>query len=161
MILRTVTIGVAAAMMTAEAAAAAPFNPVEFFRGHSRGDGELKIIFQSSKSISVDSEGSIDKDGSLILKQVIHEPGKPARTRFWRMHQDGPSRYSGTLTDAAGPVRVDVTGESVRVRYRAKDHLNFDQLLTKTGPHEVRNATRVKRFGIVVAHFNEVIHKLD
>ena len=111
--------------------------------------------------MTVDSEGSIDKDGSLVLKQVIHEPGKPARTRYWRMRQDGPNRYSGTLTDAASPVRVDVHGDEMRIRYRAKDHLNFDQVLTKAGPHEVHNATRVKRFGIVVAHFNEVIHKLD
>ena len=140
---------------------AAPFNPVEFFRGHSHGDGELKVIFQSAKRISVDSDGSVEKDGTLLLKQVIHEPGKPARTRFWRMRQDGPNRYSGTLTDAAGPVRVDVSGDEVRVRYRAKDHLNFDQRLTQVGPHEVRNATKVKRFGITVAHFNEVIHKLD
>ena len=139
----------------------AAFNPVEFFRGRTHGDGTLKVIFQTQQSIAVDSFGSSEDDGSLLLKQVIHEPGKPPRTRYWRLRHEGPQRYSGTLTDAAGPVRVDVKGDQVRIRYTAQNHLNFDQLLTPAGPHEVHNVMRVKRFGIVVARFNEVIRKLD
>ena len=141
--------------------AAAPFNPVEFFRGRSQGEGVLKVIFQSAKVIKVDSVGTTEKDGSLVLKQVIHEPGKEPRTRYWRMRQEGPHRFSGTLTDAASPVRVDVKGEQVRIRYTGQNHLNFDQLLTPAGPREVRNRMRVKRFGITVAHYDEVIRKLD
>ena len=147
--------------LTSATAASAAFNPVEFFRGTSHGTGVLKVIFQSPKTIRVESAGSTAKDGSLILKQVIDEPGKPARTRYWHMRQDGPGRFVGTLTDAAGPVRVDVKGDSVRIRYTGQNHLDFDQVLTPAGPREVRNAMRVKRFGIVVAHFNEVIRKTD
>ena len=141
--------------------AAAPFNPVEFFRGQTHGEGTLKVIFQSSKTIRVDSFGSDEKDGSLLLKQVIHEPGKPPRTRYWRMRQEGPNVFSGTLTDAASPVRVDVKGDEVRIRYKGKDNLDFDQRLTPAGPREVRNRMKVKRFGITVAHFEERIRKLD
>jgi hypothetical protein len=132
---------------------------VEFFRGHTHGDGILKVIFRSSERIEVDSDGSAQKDGSLVLKQVIHEPGKPARTRYWRLRQTAPGIFEGTLTDAASPVRVDVTNEGVRIRYTGKDHLNFDQMLTQVGPKEVHNAMRVKRFGITVAHFTETIRK--
>ena len=146
-------------------AAAAPadnsFNPVEFFRGRTRGEGTLKIIFQSPKRISVDSEGSLEKDGALILKQTVHEPGKAARTRYWRLRQTGPNRFEGTLTDAASPVRVDVVKERVRIRYKGKDHLDFDQWLAPRSSKEVSNSMRVKRFGITVAHFEEVIRKLD
>lgn len=140
---------------------AARFNPVEFFRGRSHGDGTLKVIFQSPEHIAVDSLGSSEKDGSLVLKQVIHEPGKPARTRYWRMKQMGENRFAGSLTDAASPVRVDVAGEQVRIRYTGQNHLNFDEILTPAGPREVRNTMRVRRFGIVVAHYDEVIRKLD
>ena len=143
------------------APAQAAFNPVEFFRGRTHGDGVLKIIFQSPKKMSVDSEGVTEKDGSLLLKQTIHEPEKPARVRYWRLRQTGPNRFDGTLTDAAGPVRVDVSGEQVRIRYLGKNHLNFDQLLTPMGAHEVSNSMRVKRFGITVAHFEELIRKVD
>lgn len=145
----------------AGAAAATPFNPVEFFRGKTHGEGTLKIIFQSSKKMSVDSEGRIDKDGTLVLEQVVHEPRKPPRTRFWRLRQSGPNRYEGSLTDAAGPVRVDVEGDRIRIRYRGKDHLDFDQWLTPVGPRQVNNRMRVKRFGIIVARYDEVIRKLD
>ena len=141
--------------------ASAAFNPVDFFRGRTHGDGTLKIIFQATKTMSVDSVGTAEKDGSLLLKQIIHEPGKPARTRYWRMRQTGPHSFAGTLTDAAGPVRVDVDGDRVRIRYTAKDNLNFDQVLTPAGPEEVRNTMKVKRFGFTVAHFNEVIRKVD
>lgn len=155
----------AAAALLAFAIAATPaqaaFNPVDFFRGRSHGDGTLKIIFQSTKAMSVDSWGSTEKDGSLLLKQVIHEPNKPARTRYWRMRQTGAHSFAGTLTDAAGPVSVEVNGEQVRIRYTGKDNLDFDQVLTPAGPREVRNAMKVKRFGFTVAHFNEVIRKLD
>jgi hypothetical protein len=137
------------------------FNPVEFFHGRTRGDGILKVIFQSSKRIVVDNEGTAEKDGWLLLKQTIQEPNKPPRIRYWRLKQAGPGRYEGTLTDAASPVRVDVEGSHVRIRYRGKDHLNFDQMLVPIGPREVRNRMRVKRFGIVFAHFDEIIRKVD
>ena len=124
----------AALLLAAAAPAHAAFNPVEFFRGRTHGDGTLKIIFQASKRINVDSVGRAEKDGSLMLEQVIHEPGKPARTRYWRLRQTAPDRFEGTLTDAAGPVRVDVEGDRVRIRYKGKDHLDFDQWLTPAGP---------------------------
>lgn len=149
------------ALVVLASPAQAEFNPVDFFRGRTHGEGTLKIIFQSTKAMSVDSEGSTEEDGSLLLKQVIHEPGKPPRIRYWRMRQTGPHSFAGTLTDASGPVRVDVTGDTVRIRYTATNNLDFDQVLTPAGPREVRNAMKVKRFGFTVAHYNEVIRKLD
>ena len=151
----------AISIVLAAAPAHAAFNPVEFFRGKTHGDGTLKVIFQSPKRMSVDSEGRMEKDGSLLLEQTIHEPQKPARTRFWRLRQTAPGQFEGTLTDAAGPVRVDVTGEQVRIRYTGKDHLDFDQVLTPAGPGHVKNRMRVKRFGLIVAHFEEDIRKAD
>lgn len=154
--------GIAAAIaIIASAPAHAALNPVEFFRGHTHGSGILKIIFQSPKRIEVDSEGKAERDGSLVLQQVIHEPGKPPRTRYWRMRQTAPNAFEGTLTDAASPVRVDVTKEGVRIRYTGQDHLNFDQMLTQVSPTEVHNAMRVKRFGFTVAHYDETIRKTD
>ena len=152
---------VTAFLLLVAAPAHAAFNPVDFFRGHTRGEGTLKVIFQSAKQIKVDSFGRAEKDGSLLLEQTIHEPGKSARSRAWRLRQTAPNRFEGTLTEAAGPVRVDVVKDTVRIRYKAKNNLDFDQLLTADGPRTVRNKMRVKRFGLVVAHFNEIIRKLD
>lgn len=148
-------------MILAIAVAAATLNPVEFFRGRTHGDGTLKILFQGSKRISVDSTGRAEPDGALVLDQTIHEPGKPERGRTWRFRQTGPNRFDGTLTDAAGPVRVEVEGTRIRIRYKGKDHLDFEQWLTPAGPRQVTNKMRIKRFGITVAHFDEIIRKLD
>ena len=151
----------AAALIVAAAPAHATFNPVDFFRGRTHGNGTLKVIFSAPEKIEVDSEGTAEKDGSLLLKQVIHQRGKPARTRYWRLRQTAPATFEGTLTDAASAVRVDLTKGGVRIRYTGKDHLNFDQMLTPAGANEVHNKMRVRRFGIIVAHFDEVIRKLD
>jgi hypothetical protein len=97
----------------------------------------------------------------LVLKQTIHEPGKPPRVRYWRMRPTKAGGFEGTLTDAASPVRVDVAGDRVRIRYKGKDHLDFDQWLSPEGPTKVHNQMRVKRFGITVAHYDETIRKLD
>ena len=148
-------------LITAAAPAHAAFNPVEFFKGRTHGEGMLKIIFQSAKKMTVDSEGRAEKDGSLVLEQVVHEPGKPPRTRYWRLRQTAPDRYEGTLTDAATPVRVDVMKDGIRIRYTGKDHLNFDQMLKPVSDTEVRDQIKVTRFGITVAHFDETIRKLD
>lgn len=149
------------AALALAAPAQAKFNPVEFFRGRTHGDGVLKIIFQSPEETKVDSEGWSEGNHSLVLKQIIHEPGKPPRTRYWRMRQTGPERFDGTLTDADSPVRVDVVGDKVRIRYHGKNKLNFDQWLTPVNAREVHNSMSVKRLGITVAHFEETIRKVD
>ncbi len=143
------------------AAAAAQFDPVTFFRGRTQGVGTLKAAFQKPKTIRVDSVGTEQKDGALLLIQTIHEPGKAPRTRTWRMRREGRDGYSGTLSDAKGPVRVNIEPTGIRIRYRDRDNLDFDQRLTATSPRELRNKMTIKRFGIRVATFDEVIRKLD
>lgn len=143
------------------AAAAAQFDPVAFFRGRSQGTGTLKAVFQKPKTIRVDSLGTDQKDGTLLLTQTIHEPDKAPRTRTWRMRKEASGGYSGTLSDAKGPVRVTAEPGGIRIRYTDKDNLNFDQLLTATSPRELRNRMTVKRLGIRVATFDEIIRKRD
>jgi hypothetical protein len=77
------------------------------------------------------------------------------------MRREGRDGYSGTLSDAKGPVRVNVEPTGIRIRYRDRDNLDFDQRLTATSPRELRNKMTIKRFGIRVATFDEVIRKLD
>lgn len=156
---------IACALLAAGCAAAAPqghaFDPVEFFSGRTQGVGTLKVVLQKSKTIRVDSIGIAQKDGTLLLTQIIHEPGKDARTRTWRMRREPSGRYSGALSDARGPVRVEVEPTGIRIRYTDKDNLDFDQRLTATGPRQLHNRMTVKRLGIRVATFDEIIRKRD
>ncbi len=167
--MRRTSIFVTVAALAACTAAAQPeprqggagFDPVAFFRGRTHGEGKLRIMFQQPKAMRVDSIGRDDPNGDLVLEQTVREPGKPARIRYWRLRKTGSDRYSGTLTDAAGPVRIDTIGGTIRIRYTAKDNLNFEQWLTPVGPRRIDNRMKVRRFGIVVAHLDEVITKVD
>ena len=152
---------IAAIALLISVPANAAFNAVEFFRGKTHGEGKLKIAFQSVKTVKVDSFGFQDKDGALVIKQTVNEPGKPLKTRVWRLRETSPGHYQGTLSDAVGPVRIDQKGDTVRIRYTAKDHMEFDQVMTPAGPRQVHNKLKVKRLGLVVAHMDEVIRKLD
>ena len=149
------------ALALAAARPAPAFDPVAFFRGRTHGEGELRIIFQQPKAMRVESLGRDEPNGDLTLQQVVHEPGKPPRTRYWRLRKTGPAAYAGTLTDAAGPVRIDTVRGNLRIRYKGKDHLDFEQWLTPAGPRRIDNRMKVKRFGFVVAHLDEVITKAD
>lgn len=143
------------------AIAALAFDPIAFFMGKTRGEGTLKVALKAPQAILVESFGEADKDGALTLRQVIHEPGKPPRTRCWRLRETAPGRFGGTLTDAKGPVRIEQSGDVIRIRYTARDGLDFDQTLTPTGPRTVANHMRIKRFGITVARIVEVIRKVE
>ena len=142
-------------------AAAPPFDPVAFFRGHTHGDGRLKVVLKATKTVTVDTLGRDGPDGTLVLTQTIRHEGKAPRTRTWRLKDLGNGRFSGTLSDAAGPVRIERAGAGVRVRYRDKDNIEIDQLLTPAGPNKVNNKLKARRFGMVVAHLDEVITKAD
>jgi hypothetical protein len=141
--------------------ARARFDPVEFFRGHSEGRGELKILLQSPVRVDVKSEGRTEKDGTLLLIQRIHQHGQEPRTRYWRLKRQSATHFTGTLTDAGGPVTVDVIGERARIRYRMKNRMSVEQWLTPAGRNIVSNQMRVRRFGVVVARLSETIRKLD
>ena len=147
--------------MIAALLVAAAVNPIEFFRGRTHGEGTLKIVFNDPKRISVDSLGRAGKAGSLRLDQLIREPGKAPRRRVWHFRQTGPNRFQGTLSDAAGPVRIDLHRNRLRIRYTDRKNFHFEQWLTPAGPRHVRNRMRVSRFGITLAHFDEVIRKHD
>ncbi|MEO7815259.1 MAG: DUF3833 family protein [Sphingomicrobium sp.] len=160
--LAIVTLGACSAAAQPEPKPGGPaFDPVEFFRGRTHGDGQLRVMMQRPKTMRVDSIGRDDPNGDLVLQQIVNEPGKPPRTRFWHLRKTGPDRYTGTLTDAAGPVRIDTVGGKIRIRYKGKDHLDFEQWLTPVGPRRIDNRMKVKRFGIIVAHLDEVITKVD
>jgi len=156
----TRTLVLSLALLTAAPAQAA-FDPVGFFRGHSQGHGELKILLQSPVQVDVKSEGRTEPDGTLLLIQRVHQQGQQPRTRYWRLKRQSATHFTGTLTDAAGPVSVDVVGDRARIRYRMKNKMSVEQWLTPVGRNTVSNQMRVRRFGVLVARFTEMIRKLD
>ena len=139
----------------------AAFDPVAFFKGKTHGDGKLKVLLKPSKTVSVDSDGHVEADGTLVLTQRVLEEGKPPRVRHWRLRRTSSTHFEGTLTDAIGPVAVDLIGDRARIRFSGKNQLKFEQWLAPQSKTVVLNTMRVKRFGVTVARFTETIRKTD
>jgi hypothetical protein len=166
-----VTVAWFALALTAAAAGAAAvqlpagsgvkLDPIAFFTGRSQGEGTVDTLLGRPVTLLVTSVGEKQGD-TLILDQTIREGAKPPRVRRWIMRPVAPGRYTGTLTDAEGPVNVTVAGPRAAIRYRMRGGLDVDQLLTLQGDGgTLLNRLHVKKFGVRVAAVEETIRKLD
>ena len=138
------------------------FDPIQFFGGRTEGQGVLKVALRSPTTIRVESRGRVETDGTLSVRQIISEGGKPARTREWRIRELSPGRYGGTLSDASGPVVGEAIGNRLHLRFRMKGGLDAEQWLTLApSGRSANNVMRVRKFGLTVASLDETIRKLD
>ena len=136
------------------------FDPVAFFTGPSHGDGKLDQIMKSVRTVTVDSVGTPEANGSLTLTQRIAMQGDPPRTRIWRLKQVAPGRYAGSLTDASGPVETVAIGRALRIRYPMKGGLQVEQwLVALPGGRALDNRLTVTKWGMRVATLSERITK--
>jgi hypothetical protein len=136
------------------------FDPVAFFTGASHGDGKLDQVMKATSTVTVDSIGRPEKDGTLTLIQRIAMQGDPPRTRVWKLKQVAPGRYAGSLTDASGPVETVAIGRAIRIRYPMKGGLHVEQWLTALpGGRALDNRMTVHKWGVRVATLRERISK--
>jgi hypothetical protein len=151
---------IALALATNSAPAPDPIDPVTFFTGASHAEGRLREAFKRERRVSADSVGHAEKDGTLILDQKLAIEGDPLRIRRWRLRQVGPGRYTGTLTDATGPVDAQVIGRAIRIRYPMKGGLKVESWLTAVpGAQAFDNKTTITKWGLKVATLTERIDK--
>ncbi|MCA1653059.1 MAG: DUF3833 family protein [Sphingomicrobium sp.] len=135
-------------------------DPVAFFTGHAEGRAMLHKLMGKSETVLVHSDGRADGHGGVILDQRIEEQGKAPRTRSWHLVPAGRDRFTGTLTDATGPVTAAVTGPRLDIRYPMKGGLQADQTLTlRADGRTLDNRLTVTKFGVRLARLDEVITK--
>ncbi|HXH14696.1 MAG TPA: DUF3833 family protein [Sphingomonas sp.] len=132
-----------------------------FFAGRLDGVGTLKIVLHAPSTTHVTSVGRVAADGVLLLNQHIEQQGKPARDRQWRILPLGNGRYTGTLTDASGPVTGEVEGNRLHLGFPMKGGTHVDQWLTLSADGQVaQNHLIVRKLGVTVATLEETIRKL-
>ena len=136
-----------------------PFDPIAFFSGRTHGEATLHILLGGSRHIVVDGVGEADGQGGLILDQRIAEEGKRPRLRRWVLHAAGPNRWTGTLSDAKGPVTVERTPAGVSIRYRTHSGQDVAQTLQRPSGGDVDNHLTVSKWGIRLARLDETITK--
>jgi hypothetical protein len=161
--IRILMVAVSLAGCSVSAPAAPPtFDPLDFFTGPSTGLGTLKVMAKASVPIRVTSHGKPDGKGGITLEQTIREGDKPVRQRRWVLHRTSPTTMSGTITHTPGAVRGRLDGNRLLLNYPMKGGLKAEQVLTiQPGGRSLINRMTVRKFGMAVAHVNEVITKVE
>lgn len=137
------------------------FDALTFFSGQTLGTGSLKKILSSTERTVVHGTGQVDH-GTLVLEQTVQEGDKSETRRTWRIREDAPGHYVGTLTDAAGPIKGEVDGDRLHLAFTMKGGLPTDQWLTLAADgRSAYNIMVVKKFGVSVAVLHEEIRKTD
>lgn len=150
-----------AAMLAAAAPPPAAFDPVAFFTGPTEGIGRLTKVMSGAHKTRVRSHGSVRGDGALVLEQTVEEEGEPDRSRRWVLRQTAPGTFSGTISDARGPVRATISGAAMTVRYTMTTGVAVAQTVTVApGGQFARNLMKFKKFGVTVATLDETIRKV-
>ena len=134
-----------------------------FFTGNTHADNVIRITLHGPHKLIVDSVGGKNKEGEFLLIDTVREEGKPVRKRIWVMHAVSPGHFTGTLSDAAGPVDVQIDGDSVTIRYTMSEgHLAIvQQMQLQADGRSLSNHAVAKRFGITFAHVDGTVRKLD
>jgi hypothetical protein len=155
----------AALLLAAAAADPGPrtFDMVAFFTGKTHADNVIKVGLGHPHKLIVDSVGGHNKEGEFILIDAVREEGKPDRKRTWAMKQVGPNHFSGSLSDAIGPVDVVVNGNGATIRYTMKDGgVKIVQQLQLQGDGKtLSNHVDARKFGLKFGNVQGTIRKLD
>ena len=149
------------ALIAGAAPAATPqLYMVGFFTGRTHSENVLKVIFHRSSSMVVDSVGKMEGK-QFVLIDTVRQQGQAPRIRKWVLHPVGPNHFTGTLSDATGPVDIKVSGTSATIRYTMEGGLNIDQRLQVIDGRTLANHTAVRKFGMKFGSVEGKIRKLD
>lgn len=133
-----------------------------FFTGRSHADNVMKVAFHRATPLIVDSVGGKGDRGDFVLIDTVHEGDKPVRMRKWIMREAAPGHFTGSLSDAVGPVDIVLNGNSAIVQYVMKGGLHVRQQMDLLADGKtLANHVVVKKFGLKFASVEGKIRKLD
>jgi hypothetical protein len=160
--LATSVILIALTAGTASAAPAPKLDMLAFFGGKSHAENVMKIVLKRPVKLVVDSVGGKGDRGDFVLIDTVREEGAPVRERKWIMHAVGPNHFTGSLTDAVGPVDVAIAGNTATIHYTMKGGLKVEQLMElQADGRTLTNHVVVRKFGLKFAHVDGTVRKLD
>jgi hypothetical protein len=159
---RLSAITLAFSLAAAPCAAAMPANPLTFFEGRTESVSIVRIAMKKPFRSRAIGKGQIKPDGSLELIQRVEDEGQQPRERRWRMRQVSQGHYTGTMSEANGPVTVEEIGGRYRFRFRMQGSVAIEQWLTPMPDgRSARSVITIRKYGIHVGNSDGYIHKLD
>lgn len=149
------------AVLPASAVAQLTEPSLQFFEGRTEMTSLVKVMMKRPyKSVTL-GDGRILPDGSLALVQSVRDEGKAPRRRYWKVRQTGAGHFTGTMSEAIGPVDAQQIGDAYRFRFRLKGHLTVEQWLKPLpGWRSAKSTATVRKFGIRVATSSGTIRHL-
>jgi hypothetical protein len=135
--------------------------PLRFFEGRTELFSMVKVMMKKPYRSQTLGRGQILPDGSLSLVQQVREQGKPASQRRWLIREVSPGRFTGTMSDAVGPVQIQQIGGKFVFKFRMKGKLAVEQWITPLpGGKSAKSKVTVKKLGMRVATSEGTIRKL-
>lgn len=152
----------AAFLLTVPAYADKPkFDMMSFFTGHTKAENVLRVFLKPPTNLNVEAVGKPDGK-QFVMVETVHEGNKPVRQRKWLIQEVGPGHYTGTMTEAVGPVDIKVSGDTAQVSYVMNGGLNVEQtLVLQADGRTLLNHIAVHKFGMRFARVDGKVHKLD
>lgn len=144
-------------------AAAAPLkDPLRFFEGRTESVGTMKMIMKKPYRVRSIGVGRITSDGSLHLVQQVRDEGEPPKERVWRIRQAGPGKFTGTMSEAKGPVTIEQVGDGYRFRFKIKGNLAVEQwLIPDRDGDSGKSRLVIRKYGMKVASSEGTIRKVS
>jgi hypothetical protein len=134
---------------------------LHFFVGATEGMGTTTVLMRKPYHSHSTGIGVIKADGSLYLVQRTHDDGALPKIRRWLIRQVGPRRFSGTMSEATGPVDVQEIGGNYRFRFNMKGHLSVEEwMVPDAGGRSATTHTSIRKFGFPVAKLEGVVRKI-
>ena len=157
------TAGLAALAMTlATPAASENTDPMRFFEGRTESVGMIKLAMKKPFRSRAIGKGQIMPDGSLSLVQRVEDQGEQPRERRWHMRKVGPGRYTGTMSEARGPVTVEEVDGRYRFQFRMDGSVAVEQwLIPAPDGRSAKSKITIRKYGVRVGGADSVIRKLD
>lgn len=135
---------------------------MRFFEGRTESLATVKIVMKKPfKSRSI-GRGEIKPDGSLLLVQRVEDEGKPVHERRWHIREVEPGKFTGTMTEAKGPVTVEEVGGKYRFRFKMKGNVSVEQWIAPLpGGKTASTKVTIRKMGITVGQSEGTIRRLD
>jgi len=135
-------------------------DPLRFFEGTTESISTVKVIFRKPYRTRAVGIGHIE-NGRLELVQRVEREGHPTETRRWSIRPAGRGHFTGTMTEAVGPVDIQEIDGRYRFRFTMAGHLSVEQWLTpQPGWRSAGNNLTIRRFGIKVGSSEGTIRKI-
>ena len=151
----------AAWLLHAPATAGSVSSPMKFFEGRTEGTGTIRILLGKTYRTRSVGHGRFEPDGTMVFVQRVVDDGKPPHERRWKIRQTGPRHFTGTMSEAIGPVTIEEIAGRYRFRFRMKGNLSVEQwLVPLAGGTAARNTLTIRKFGVKVGTSEGMLRKL-